>query len=80
LSELAKAWDRTDQAEPEFPFEVRIRYRDVTETRKFESTVKMAYCPIAENSARQQALRNVVPRSEYKIIKIIEGGSIRRLV
>jgi len=76
VSELAKAWDSADQMEPEFPFEVKTRYQDVTGIRKFESTVKMAYCPIAENTARQQALATVVPRIEHKIIKKVKAGNI----
>jgi hypothetical protein len=77
LGELDKAWTARGQMQDEFPFEIKIRYEDVTGTKKFESTVGMAYCPMEEDRARRHAL-NPPPRPEYKMIKLT-GTRIRRL-
>jgi hypothetical protein len=77
LHEMERVWDARGQQEEEFPFEIKIRYEDVTGLKKFQSTVKMAYCPVEAMKARRHAL-NPPPRTEYQIIKLA-GTSIKRL-
>jgi hypothetical protein len=62
----------------EVPFEVKIKYQDVTGTRKFESTVKMIYSPAEERFASGSIGSNVAIKREYKIIRL-DGTTIRRL-
>jgi hypothetical protein len=79
LRELRKAFDEHGQLETmELPFEIRLGYEDVTRTRKFQTVVKMAYSPVAENNARDNALKQP-PRNEYKIVRVTRT-TIRRLV
>ncbi len=80
LSELRKAFDRHGQIETmRLPFQIKIKYEDVTGTRKFESTVDMVYSPIEEDNARRYLGKNIVPRPESSIVKLT-GTTIRRLV
>jgi hypothetical protein len=79
LPELRKAWENAHAAggfdDAEFPFEIKIEYRDAGH-RTFKTTVSVKYCPVEEEEA-SRSVASGQPR-EYAILKVT-NTEIKRL-
>lgn len=78
LSELDKAWrqaweqedsiNEVMRNEAEFPFEIKISYRDFR-PRQFETTVSLRYCPVEHDALLRE---DIAMNRGYTLIKVID--------
>jgi hypothetical protein len=80
LTLLEKAWgqQKSDEATAELPFEIVVKYQDVSGRKTFETKVSLVYSAKEHLAATLEGTAAASSRREFKIIKLA-GMDIRRL-
>jgi len=66
------------EATVEFPFEIIVKYEDVSGRRKFETKVRLVYSAGEHGGALVDATAGRLPHREFKIINVV-GMDVKRL-